>query len=201
MYPCRTGKKQRRKLASCQTLKCSAEAAFPGSGTTRGLSVPLRTARGRVEMRVCISLCARRCSQFRDGGTEYPGEGFPASLSSLSPAACGKLLLCLPVWGTGAVTSVDDFSPPSILPLFTALLFLNEAGGGRRAELGVRREPGWALRTCACKEMTPFPFPELLNGLQQAVEKELPNLNLSPPLRRNPGRRGCACRRENRDRT
>lgn len=163
MYLCRTGKEQRRKLATCQALKCWAEAAFPGSGETRGLPAPLRAPRGRTEMRV-----RGRVVIFRDGGTGYPGEGFPTSLPPLSPAACWRVLLCagLPAgnaWGAGAVTSVGDFSPPSILPFFTALFFLSEAGGaqGRRAagQEGSRAVLSAPVRARGGRRR-PFPFPE-----------------------------------------
>lgn len=40
---------------------------------------------------------------------------------------------------------MDDFSPPSILPFFTALFFLNKAGGTQRG--GQRNKKGVGLRS------------------------------------------------------
>lgn len=147
MYLCRTGKKRRRKLTA---RHCSARQRLPSPGAGRPEGCPRPFAHpGGAQKCVCEYLGARGCAQIRDGGTGYPGAEFPTSLPSLRPAACRKLLLCLglpagKVWGIGAVTSVRDFFPPSIHPLFTALFFLNKAGRVQRA--GQRGKEGDGLR-------------------------------------------------------
>lgn len=119
-----------------QSLSALLRLPFPGAGRPEGCP-PLSAHPAGAQKCVCAYFGERGCSRIRDGGRRYPREGIPTMPPSLSPVACWKLLLCvgLPasnVWGTGAVSSVGDFPPSSILPFFTALFFLNKAGGAQR---------------------------------------------------------------------